>query len=203
MSPDGVRRITVATGRRRRCPGALSWVGPTRAGSVARSVVVQDRAAGAIVDEHRVAAVVEQVEVEVLVRLLLAVPLTSIVMVLVVSPGPKVSVPVLARSSPLLAVAVPLAGRKDIITGWSEGADSVTVKVNSVVCPFLPSALVTSPKLTRGSSVHDGAERVAIDDDGVGWAAQIKDEGLVRLDVTVTVDQNRVRLDDLTRGERR
>jgi hypothetical protein len=46
-------------------------------------------------------------------------PLTSIVIVFVVSPGAKVSVPVLAMSSLLPVVAVPLTVWNVIVTGWS------------------------------------------------------------------------------------
>jgi hypothetical protein len=65
-----------------------------------RSIVVQDRAGAAVLGEQRVAAVAEQVQVEVSLASFLLSPMTSMVMVFVVSPGAKVSVPVLAPCSP-------------------------------------------------------------------------------------------------------
>ena len=57
----------------------------------------------------------------------------------------------------------------------------MTVKVNRVVWPFLPSALVTSLMLMRGSSSRMVPDALAVGDDAVLAVAQVDDEGLVRL----------------------
>jgi len=56
-------------------------------------IVVKDRGGGDLLGEQRIAAVDDQVQVKRIVRLLLPSPLTSMVMVFVVSPGLKVNVP--------------------------------------------------------------------------------------------------------------
>src|SRR5262245_30279864 len=70
------RRADRAPGGAGPVRGLPGGSGPTgRLSRTARSVVGQDRADAAALGEERIAAVAEQVEVEVLVGLLLAVPL--------------------------------------------------------------------------------------------------------------------------------
>src|SRR5436305_87500 len=76
-NPRGVeptRARTWKSAHRRAGPGGLlGGKAPPPLSATARSVVVQDRADAAILGEQRAAAVAEQIQVEVLVGLLLAV----------------------------------------------------------------------------------------------------------------------------------
>ena len=70
----------------------------------------------------------------------------------------------------------------------------MTVKVNRVVfLPFLPSFLVTSLMLMRGSSSRMVPIALAVGDGRVRRAAEVDDEGLGRLGEAVAVDRDRER----------
>ena len=57
----------------------------------------------------------------------------------------------------------------------------MTVKVNSVVLFFLPSFLRHVADADARLVVEDGAHALAVGDGRVGRAAEVDDEGLVRL----------------------
>jgi hypothetical protein len=106
-----------------------------------RLVVNQDRADAAALGEQRIAAEAEQVEVNVSLASFLLSPLTSMVMVFVVSPGlgEKVSVLVLAMQSLSLVVAVPgrgLLGGKPSPVGLPTTDQSHCVADHDVPKPF-------------------------------------------------------------------
>src|SRR5262245_60823488 len=116
-----------------------------------RSIVVQDRAEAALLGEQRIAAVVEQVQVERLVGLLLAVALHLDGDGLRRLAGGE-------GQRPGLADVVVVAGRRGAVHGLERHRHRLVVRdrerdrEGEQGCfTFLPSAFVTSVMLMRGS----------------------------------------------------